>query len=844
MSKKISWRVLGIIFFVLLISFSYQNCGPGFQPGQPGEGQFSSGNPPPLGPANFSVEEGESSGIDVELPRQSFDDLIYEWTVSSSGADEFVSSSGEIAFAAGELVQSFALQALVDGDFEGNQRFEVRFRLISGQGPDLPPLIVEVVDGNQPPIVAIGNVAVTEGMTAYVPVRLSSPIEVEARVDIGLLQGGSAQAGSDVDSSLNSAVFLPGETEVLVPFTVFADNQEEPLEAITIVVVSAENASVNNNFSRGYIDIYSTSDFANNVIPVLSNGVAKEGSPVPISVTLNKPAPSEMKFVLQVSSNQSSLPGVDFAGGPITIVIPEGETSESADFVTMSDDMFEGNEQFRVSTTSATFGSRTIATAMIANDDLPPRLELASESVLSVKEGQSAKVVVELSSVSGLPVRFQYRTRALSAEAGADYTEVPLTLVTIATGVESLTLAVSTTNDTVGAEGREQFFIEFSEPVNTRISAKLRRDLVVNIKAGTEPDLYFADVNGVRRGFASSLEGNNIVFAVTMSRVAQKAVSFQWRTRVLSPRINAAVASSADFVSARGIVSIPPGQLRGEFAIKTKEDNLFEFNLEKFEVDIITATNGEIGQETADGYIDDDEIAPPISISGGVAAEGSRLPVVLSLGNAIRLGRPIYFLYQTVDAGTAQATAGLDYTPIATASMAMNPGQSQVTLLVPTKKDSVDEATEFFGVRFTNLNGFELLSGTSNPFLARIVNRDPEISVSTSSVSEGSPLTFTLQLSFASLQAVSLQAFTSLYTGTGDAAEPSDFTALGSAEAPVTVSFPAGVRTRTITVNTANDSTREINNELLKLNLINPKNAKFTGGRTSVSVIGSILSSD
>ncbi|MBI1285503.1 MAG: hypothetical protein GC183_14405 [Thiobacillus sp.] len=189
---------------------------------------------------------------------------------------------------------------------------------------------------------------------------------------------------------------------------------------------------------------------------------------------------------------------------------------------------------------------------------------------------------------------------------------------------------------------------------------------------------------------------------------------------------------------------------------------------------------------------------PSLSINNVTVAEGGIANFTLSLSAPSRQ-------VVTVLAFTANrsAVAPDDYTARSVVTLTIPAGSKTQTFAVATVDDSEVESTETFNV---------ILSGASNAILANtrgvgsITDNDtapplPTLSINDVSVTEGGVANFTVSLSAASSQAVTVLAS----TANGSAVAPGDFTARSG----ITLTIPAGSMSQTFAVTTINDSTVE-----------------------------------
>src|SRR5262249_44655478 len=175
----------------------------------------------------------------------------------------------------------------------------------------------------------------------------------------------------------------------------------------------------------------------------------------------------------------------------------------------------------------------------------------------------------------------------------------------------------------------------------------------------------------------------------------------------------------------------------------------------------------------------------------------------------------------TVEYATADgtATAGSDYTAIATTMLTFAPGETSKTISVAVLGDVITENNETFFVNLSNASsGATILDDQG---IGTILDNDGiNISISDASATEGNtgttPMTFHVTLSKASTQTVTVD----YKTVDGTALSGSDYVALSTA----TLSFSPGQTSKDITVMVNGDTFFE-GNEVFTVNLSNPTNA-------------------
>ena len=164
--------------------------------------------------------------------------------------------------------------------------------------------------------------------------------------------------------------------------------------------------------------------------------------------------------------------------------------------------------------------------------------------------------------------------------------------------------------------------------------------------------------------------------------------------------------------------------------------------------------------------------------------------------------------------------------------LAFSPTNTSVTFTVTAASDSKDEPSKSVTLSFGTLPT-GVTAGSTATAIVTLVDDDnpPELSIGAASATEGSAITFTVTLSAASENMVTVSYATSLQTG-DKAAGSGDFTAESGA-----LTFAAGDTAQTFTVSTTGDSTAE-EDETFTVTLSSASNATIpAGGGTATGTI-------
>ena len=230
--------------------------------------------------------------------------------------------------------------------------------------------------------------------------------------------------------------------------------------------------------------------------------------------------------------------------------------------------------------------------------------------------------------------------------------------------------------------------------------------------------------------------------------------------------------------------------------------------------------------------ITDDDDEPELSITSPTVDEGD--PALFAVTLNPQSGREVTVSYVTED---DTATAGSDYTALASDTLTFAAGDTAHTLTVATIENTLNEPTETFSVTLSAATNATLGGGdTSLSGTGTITDDDrvPKVSIAdAAAVTEGTAAQFEV-----SLDVISGNEVTVTYaTADGTAKQTEDYTAVASA----TLTFDAGDTAKTITVATTDDDLNEDDGETFTVTLSGPKNADLA---TKKSATGQINDND
>ncbi|HEX7314623.1 MAG TPA: Calx-beta domain-containing protein [Pyrinomonadaceae bacterium] len=322
-------------------------------------------------------------------------------------------------------------------------------------------------------------------------------------------------------------------------------------------------------------------------------------------------------------------------------------------------------------------------------------------------------------------------------------------------------------------------------------------------------------------GDATLTEGDsgsrNADFTVTLSEASARTVRVNYSLKGLT------ATEVADYAVTSGRLVFAPGETSKTVSVPVAGDALDEAD-ETFELRLTSPTHAGISDGVGLGTINDNDPTPTLSaddisvIEGTPGGFGFGTTATFKIQLSAPSGRDVTVHYATAPGTATQSTVSVTHDYQGAEFTATIPaGQTSVNVSVFVSRDNMHEADETF---FLDLS--EPVNATIADARAQctIVNDDPVPTLLTNPAFWGegdagqSALTFTLNLSHASYQPVSVN----FSTADGTAVAPGDY-----APTTGTVTFAPEETTKTFTVMVNGDTVDELD-ESFNVNFSNPVN--------------------
>ena len=471
------------------------------------------------------------------------------------------------------------------------------------------------------PVLSVGDVSVVErdigSNFAVFPVTLDAP-RTDAAVQFTYTTAdGSAISGSDYTASTGTGTIAAGALSTTISIPITTETVFEADETFSLAVYDPVNASLGDGSGLGTI----TNDDGLPAISITDSSISEGGSLV---FTLNLSGPSDFVTTGTVTAEAGTAGLADFSSGVIDFAFPAGATATTVTVPTTGDSLVESDETMRLVVSSIDGGLATgldnFGTGTIVDDDVAlasPDLTIGDDAVA---EGGILNLPVTLSYPAPEPISVRLSAVGGSAD-GSDYS-IPVGVVTFAAGSNAAVLAINTNDDPV---------FESAETVVVGVTAVTQGSLGNSSDTGTGT---IADNDGapvVALGDAASMEGDNLVFDITLSNPSATDI-----TLTLVPTGVSATVDDYDGTPVQ--VTIPAGATAITAAIATTPDDIEEMN-ETLTLSVASVDAGSLSDasDTGTGTIQDAPSGPgrahaiPVMSEWGLALLGLLVTAVVAL---------------------------------------------------------------------------------------------------------------------------------------------------------------------------------------------------------------------
>ena len=425
-----------------------------------------------FGTATYTVAEGGNAAVSVELSADPERTVTISITKTNQGGAADADYSGvptSLTFSAGETSMGFTVTAVDDSVDDDDESVKLGFgTLPTGVTAATPTeATVSITDDDDPAVTVSFGAAtytVAEGGNVAVSVELSADPERTMTISITKTNQGDA-ADADYSGVPSSLTFSAGETRMSFTVTATDDSVDDDGESVKLGFGSTLPTGV-----TAATPTEATVNIADNDDPEVEVSFgeaayeAVEGGAKAV-VTVKLSADPERRVTISITkTNQGDAADADYSGVPANVIFSAGETRKSFT-VTATDDLTNDDGESVLLGFGTTLPSRVTAatpieaTVALTDDDVPSVTVTFTRASLTIEEGDSKTVTVELSADPERTVTIPITATPQGTATAADYS-VPSSVV-FAAGQTSKSFTVSATQDGTPGEDNESVQLGF-----------------------------------------------------------------------------------------------------------------------------------------------------------------------------------------------------------------------------------------------------------------------------------------------------------------------------------------------------------------------------------------------
>lgn len=677
-----------------------------------------------------TITEGSSATLTITADQPSTTPLVISLTPGGTAqqGNDFNPLPSTVTLPAGATSKTITLTSLADNVLEPTE--DVVMTIGGGNGFTVgpsPAATVTIVDPNAgaTPVVTITPDAssVPEGQTASVTVTSSQA--TTSALTVNLTFAGTAVAGTDYQLPPNSQVTIPaGQTSVTVPLNTSQDTIVENDPTISVSVGAGTGYVVG---TPATADVAIDDDDAPEIEITGSTTIA-EGQNATLTITADQS--STGPIVVNLAPSGAAQPSADYVTLPATVTLPAGATSATVNVASLADTVLEPAEDVVVTVASSpsnsyTPGNSSTATVTITdpNSGTAPALSISPDAT-SVTEGQPATVTITASQATTTAITVDLKL-AGSAVVGSDYQAPANNQVVIPAGETSITVPITTIQDTV---------IEDDSKIKVVLVAGT--DYTVGSPSTATIEILDDDAPEV------DIEPNEILTEGDSTKIKIKVDQTSPVPIVIGLAVSGSAQPGVDYETLPASVVLPAGKKQVVIDLATLTDSILE-----------TSEDIAISVASGSGYVPGSGSTATVTILDADAGDEQIITVTADSTNTPE-GQPATITIAASKASTnnttvnltfgGTATSGGDYTPPANLEVILPAGQTSVTVPITTIQDDDIEADETLSVTATSGTGY--IVGAPSTATVEILDDDlPELRIGPdTTVLEGASTSLTI----------------------------------------------------------------------------------------------------
>jgi hypothetical protein len=729
--------------------------------------------------------------------------VAYTFRTGSAGSSDYLGTNATLTFAPDETNKTIVASIVNDSTVETNETFSVQFGTMTG-GASLSgtnTAVVTITDNDIGLAFSAATYTVSEsGTNVTLTVVQTGNTNGSATVDY--LTVGVTAGTNDFTGTNGTLSFGAGTNSLTIVVPVTDDSAFEANETFRVVLTNASGANLlgNSNAVVTILEDDATLAFTTNAVSVAENVRT-------VTLTVARTGGTNTTTTVDyLTENITATNDVDYLGTNNTLTFGPGIASRTVTVTITNDSTVDGDNTFSVVLTNisgGSLGAYSNATVTIRDND--SAFSFSTNAVTAAETvGSVTLTVLRTGGLVGAAT-VRYATTNDTATAGSDYT-LKSGVLSFAAGESNKTFTVSITDDS-SVETNEAFNVVLSTPTG---ESSLGTHGTNTITIADNDSLISWQTNAVSVAEGAGTVTLTLLRSGTLTATSTVAYTFR-----------AGSAGSSDFLGTNGTVTFGANETNKTIVAGIVNDSAVETN-EVFTVQLGTTTGGASlsGTNTIAVTITDNDIGLAFAAATySVSEAGTNVTLtVVQTGDTNSSA--------TVDYVTVGLTAGTNDFVGTNGTLNFAAGTNSLTIVVPITDDVVLESNETFRVVLTNATGATLLA-TSNAVVT-ILENDSTLAFTTNAVEVAESLS-SVTLTVVRVGGTNSSETVDFVSAAGTATDGADYTGTNG-----TLSFGPGIRTRTITVPLANDSSVE-GNETFTLSLTNITNG-FLGSVSNVTV--------
>jgi Calx-beta domain len=459
-------------------------------------------SPPNLSVDDITVSEGNAgtsnATFTVTLGSPSSSPVTVNYltaNVSATSPDDYVATTGSVAFAPGETAKSVNVALVGDILDEEDETFQLKLQNAVGSVISKSTGLATVTDDDFTPVISVNSPVVTElgsgnTTTAVFTVSLSGPSSQTVTVNYATADGTATTADGDYNAKNGILTFLSGgPLTQQVDVTINGDDTaEDPNETFTLALSNPSNATL----SGSPVGTATINDDDASPKVSINDVVVNEGdetTTATFTLTLSNASASNITASM-TTADLTADAGQDYTAKTQDVTINAGQRTATFTVDVTGDNVDENSQTFSATITQLQGGGASIGDpdahgiATILDDESAP---LVSVNDVSVREGdkdtKNATFAVTLSHPTEKGITVNVRTSDGSAKfAAADYHRIPVTPVSSVAFNEnetSMPVAVPVVGDRK-LEPNEAFNLNLSGSTNSIIADGQGKATILN----------------------------------------------------------------------------------------------------------------------------------------------------------------------------------------------------------------------------------------------------------------------------------------------------------------------------------------------------------------------------